>query len=177
MIYFTADTHFGHTAVLGFCKRPWADANSMNAGLISRWNSVVSPDDLIYVLGDFSFMGVQMTSAILSQLNGRKILVRGNHDWRRTRTKWVKMGFFDCVDYEFIRIGDEVVEMCHFPYSGDHTLTERYIDSRPMNRGNWLLHGHVHSAWKAKDRMLNVGVDVWGWKPVGLDEIRSLIGQ
>jgi hypothetical protein len=58
------------------------------------------------------------------------------------------------------------VGLSHFPYEGDSTDTERFKAFRPLNSGNWLLHGHVHSAWKLRDLQINVGLDAWGLAPV-----------
>lgn len=69
-------------------------------------------------------------------------------------------------------LGPIPLKMSHFPYTGDHSEKERYINYRPMDRGNLLLHGHVHDLWKFNGRMINVGTDVWNYRPV---EIRQLV--
>ena len=55
MIWFTSDTHFGHTNVLKFSERPWDDIDDMNYALIENINACVEPSDELYILGDFSF--------------------------------------------------------------------------------------------------------------------------
>jgi calcineurin-like phosphoesterase family protein len=73
------------------------------------------------------------------------------------------------------RIGRDHVLMCHLPYEGDHVGDERYARFRLRDEGLWLLHGHVHDAWKVRGCQINVGVDVWGWRPVNLEEIHKII--
>jgi calcineurin-like phosphoesterase family protein len=74
-----------------------------------------------------------------------------------------------------------VFKMCHIPYA--HSAGDAYQDKfkkyRPEDDGTVLLCGHVHSIWKTKrsDKgtlMINVGVDVWNYAPVSLDQIVQL---
>ena len=46
-----------------------------------------------------------------------------------------------------LRIGRTNVGPCHFPYVGDSGDRDRYVEHRPPDRGEWLLHGHVHDKW------------------------------
>ena len=50
MIYFTADTHFGHENVIRFCSRPYATAAEMDEALIENWNSRVKGNDTVLIL-------------------------------------------------------------------------------------------------------------------------------
>ena len=68
MIYFTADTHFGHENVIRFCGRPFSCAAEMDEALIANWNSRVKGNDIIYILGDM-FFG---QSILKKSLNGSK---------------------------------------------------------------------------------------------------------
>ncbi len=52
MIYFTADTHFGHCNVIRFCDRPFASAEEMDEAMIQNWNERVTGNDTVYILGD-----------------------------------------------------------------------------------------------------------------------------
>lgn len=67
------------------------------------------------------------------------------------------------------------VVACHLPYRGDSHDQDRYVTHRPMDNGSWRLHGHVHGRWQLRDRMINVGVDVWDYKPVAEERIAILI--
>lgn len=81
MKYFIiSDTHFGHANIIRYCNRPFASVEEMDKALIEKWNSVVSKDDTVIHLGDVGLGSKTYIKNILSQLNGNKILIRGNHD-------------------------------------------------------------------------------------------------
>lgn len=75
--FFIADTHFGDKSIFRYENRPFTDVDEMDQQMISLWNAVVSPEDIVYHLGDFGGDGRE--SQILSQLNGIMYLVKGNH--------------------------------------------------------------------------------------------------
>ena len=83
-IFYISDTHFGHKNVLKYDNRPYFTVAEMDADLIRRWNNAVKPTDTVYHLGDFSWLKPAEESEILQQLNGTKILIRGNHDYKPT---------------------------------------------------------------------------------------------
>jgi calcineurin-like phosphoesterase family protein len=72
---------------------------------------------------------------------------------------------------------DRPVVLSHFPYVGDSGPSDRFLEARPADRGEWLLHGHVHDVWRQRNRQINVGVDAWAGRPVNLDEIASVIEE
>ena len=81
-IFLTSDTHFNHLNILRYESetRPFSSIEEMNEAIIANWNSVVSPEDTVYHLGDF-FMGrYDAIEDILDRLNGTIKLIRGNHD-------------------------------------------------------------------------------------------------
>ena len=79
MIYFTADTHFGHENVIRFCGRPYATDAEMDEALIENWNSRVKGNDTVFILGDLLFRS-DNAEEILRCLKGKKRLLIGNHD-------------------------------------------------------------------------------------------------
>lgn len=89
-IFVISDTHFNHRNVITYSGRPYSDVEEMNKDLISRWNSVVSKNDIVIHCGDFALDKNSTIQNLRNQLNGRIILVRGNHDehgiiWYQTR--------------------------------------------------------------------------------------------
>src|SRR3990167_8050022 len=101
-IWFTADTHFWHYHIIELAGRPFGYSKAlnreeaciqMNEALIERWNDKVKKDDHIYHLGDFAFAGTGKCKDIFDRLNGRKYLIRGNHDGNsqcKQAWEWVK---------------------------------------------------------------------------------------
>lgn len=174
--FFTADLHLGHHNIIDYCGRPFRDADEMNAALIERWNEAVADDDEVIVLGDFAMGRLDDTLALVGLLHGRKVLLAGNHDrcWSGHR-KGVETGTARYLDAGFDEIWQDTIELdvagrrvlaCHFPYRGDSQDHDRYLAHRPVDKGAWLLHGHVHERWQVRERMINVGVDVWDYRPV-----------
>ena len=44
-VFFVADTHFGHEAMIRFENRPFKDIRDMEYQLIKNWNEIVAPED------------------------------------------------------------------------------------------------------------------------------------
>lgn len=175
-MFFTSDLHFWQRNILSYCDRPFDSVEEMNEGLIDNWNSIVGHDDVVYMLGDIFFCGVQKAQEIMSRLKGRKRLVRGNHDWQMIKlSHGPKFGFESISDTDFVEVAGHLLMMNHFPYAGDHIGRDRYPHLRPHDNGGWLLHGHVHEHWRVKEKQINVGVDVWGCHPVHIDDIMLII--
>lgn len=136
------------------------DLAAMNRALVSNWNDVVAPFDTVYHLGDFSFGSRQDASDTLRKLNGKKILIRGNHD--RSPSAMREIGF------------DEVYESLEAEIDG----VRLYMHHQPQVRKYWgraqiHLCGHVHEKWTRYGDMINVGVDRWNFAP---RTVRELMG-
>ncbi len=74
-----------------------------------------------------------------------------------------------------LNIGGRSVDCSHFPYLGDSHDEDRFTEHRPLDKGDWLLHGHVHEVWRQNDQQINVGMDAWGGELVSEDKIVALI--
>lgn len=186
--FWTADLHFGHENIIRYSHRPWSTVAAMDAGLVARWNDVVDDDDEVWVLGDVAMGPIVESLAHVADLRGRKVLVAGNHDrcWHGHGDRalpWVERyldaGFAEIVQGTVpVRIGDLDVEVLagHFPYEGDSHDEDRFTDHRPVDEGAWLVHGHVHERWQVEQRQVNVGVDVWDWRPVPEETLVAIVG-
>ena len=75
--FVTSDTHFGHSKIIDFCQRPFSSEEEMNKAMVANWNSVVTDKDTVIHIGD---VGWRSTLYWAKQLNGKKILILGNHD-------------------------------------------------------------------------------------------------
>ena len=147
MRYFISDLHFYHEALnKRMDKRGFISAEDMNEYMIDRWNSRVrNKKDEVVILGDFSLSHVASeTSAVLNRLNGRKILVRGNHDRYLSDTGFDSSLFEEIVDYREYSDNKRKVICCHYPivcYNRQYSLDEG------GNPRSYMLYGHVHNTY------------------------------
>lgn len=149
--YITADTHFGHKAMIGFADRPFRFLDEMDDAMIAAWNAKVPKGAIVYHLGDFSFHKPGYTIGILQRLNGTIRLVRGNHDKKNVVKGEVAQHFDWIRDYYESRLPDNrKLIMCHYPlltWNGSH-------------RGNLHVHGHSHgNLHDSGTTRVDVGVD------------------
>lgn len=155
-IWVTSDLHFDHGNILHFCPktRNFKNTNSMNEALITEWNTKVKPEDYIIHLGDFCFKGVEVTSSFLQRLNGKKIMIHGNHD--KSLRNGIADGKFGIVwkgDYLEIQIDKQKVVLCHYPLTTWNNA----------GRGSLQLFGHCHGSLpEPKGRQMDVGYDNLG---------------
>ena len=187
MLYFTSDHHFGHANIIDYSGRPFTDVGAMDSALIDAWNDTVAPGDEVWHLGDVAMGRRDETLRAVTRLHGHKTLVAGNHDccwwghrhklsYQYWRDAYVACGFAAIVDGETtLPLAAHTVTLSHFPYRNDGPDDEKYAAYRPVDRDGWLLHGHVHERWRQRDRMINVGVDAWNYRPVSAQDIEALI--
>ena len=180
--WYTADTHFGHTNIIKYCNRPFRDTSHMDTVLMNNWNSVVNPDDEVYVLGDIILGNFLAGIEKCKQLNGQKFMVPGNHDRNHDGLGQVEKdsiyesaGFTVLPGITRLPLGDTTILASHFPYVGDSHDGDRYTKYRPKDEGEPIIHGHVHDSWQSRGKMLNVGVDVWDFTPVHEQTILSWV--
>jgi calcineurin-like phosphoesterase family protein len=184
--WFTSDLHFGHANIIRYCDRPYADVDEMDRDLVARWNATVAPDDEVWVLGDVAMGRLDDSLLLISELAGTKRLVPGNHDrcWpgRGERAagwaeRYVAAGFAEVLAEQVeLTIGGRPALACHFPYFGDSHDEARFESHRPVDDGRLLLHGHVHTRWRVEGRQVNVGCDVWDYRPVAEEAIVAALG-
>ena len=181
MRYFISDTHFGHTKCWeqfkradGSPLRAFSSTEEMDETMVERWNSVVKPEDSVYHLGDFVINRRFMH--IGHRLNGRKRLVRGNHDLFKTQ-EYIDIGFEEIYGV-WVDPGTKIIAS-HIP-----------IHPESIKPG-WLnVHGHLHSGrvtkttehytkegpWVVKEpdpRYVCVSVENTDYYPVTLDWVKN----
>jgi len=165
--YFTSDLHLGHTNIIKYNNRPFKTIEEMDKTLIRNWNETVQPDDEIFILGDLTMRKKGSALAYVFALNGKKHMIRGNHDlflqdFKETDSwfKWIK-------DYAVIEHEGTSLVLFHYP------IVEWY----GFGKGSIHLHGHLHNGgsvapWDSSNtRVFNVGVDVCDFKPISVTEI------
>lgn len=165
MIYYTSDLHIGHFNAIRLCNRPYVTVEAMNMDIIQKWNEKVKPNDDVYILGDmfFKYQDIQQVTNILKLLNGKKHLVRGNHDKFLNSINW-RDYFEEVVFYKEIDDNGRMVILFHYPIE----------EWNGYYRNSYMLYGHVHDNMeeiKKHPRKFNVGVDVNDFEPKTLDEL------
>lgn len=164
MVYFTSDLHLGHPGIIKIKQRPFSSVQEMNEFLIKNYNSVVRKTDKVYLLGDLChYLPVEQASRMIAQLNGRKILIRGNHD-----KKYEPQLFEEIHDFATASFQGTCFVMMHYP-----------MLAWPKERkGSIQLHGHLHESqeYNLLNRELgilryDVGVDANQFYPVSVNQI------
>ncbi len=192
MRYTISDLHFGHANIIDYCLRPFRtkqlcekcqrchdaeernplhmqlgcpDVHAMDEALIANWNSVVTPEDEVFELGDtFFHKDPAIIHSILSRLNGKIYHINGNHDkWLvknpelGKRFEWVK-------DYFELKHNKTHFVMFHFPIAAWHKA----------HHGSIHIHGHEHGNHDEKNiglRRIDIGTDPQKYFPVSLDNV------
>lgn len=133
--YYISDLHFSHFNIIRLDNRPFKSVEEMNKTLIDNWNGAVGKEDTVYILGDFCWLKEDEWINILKQLNGNKVLIRGNHDLKGMSQQLRKM-FQDVKDYKEVKDNCKRVLLSHYPmpfYRGDY------------NNDIIHLYGHIHT--------------------------------
>ena len=183
MDFFIGDMHFGHTNTLAYDRRPFLTVEANDEALIERWNEAVNVIDHTYILGDISYLNVTKTIDILSQLNGDKTLIVGNHDAKFLKNRDFRNMFREICYYKELDItGNQKLVLCHYPI----------LAFNGQFKGGIHLYAHVHNSpqfgmvehmrkltekerGECTCRMYNVGcmLNYMDFTPRTLDEILS----
>lgn len=203
--YIISDLHLGHDKVIDFePKRLEAmkaeGYESHDKFIIDSFNSVVKSDDVVMLLGDIAFKGIQ---DYMTALNGNKLLIIGNHDkpytyapydklcsivagvnlldssgrmWSHTHSKDKKLSAL------ILNIGNNRIMFSHYPVHAEDPWGYRK-DGYVGIRSKWLssiyddtgctlnIHGHVHSRTTDIESNINVSAEVLDFKPVKLSKL------
>jgi len=173
--WFTADTHWFHSRIIEYCNRPFATAEEMNEVLIKNWNAVVRPEDQIFHLGDFAFCPPDKAANIARRLNGKKYLIKGNHD--RQKTVQAILPFFEWAkDTHLLTVQDKASQ-----YGNQQIWLSHYCHLVWPQQGYGTFHLFAHSHGKGNIpfglKAMDVGVDCWDFYPVGYDTIKLCMAQ
>lgn len=170
MIYFTSDLHLGHRAAISMCGRPFENAEEMNRTLIDNINARVNKTDTLYILGDIAHRTpVNEVDALIAKLNGKKILIRGNHD------KQYDPRLFEGI-YDFLEVhyNGQSFSLMHYPM----------MSWPKSHHGSIHLHGHMHNKPEYNEAQriygvlrYDVGVDANWFYPVSIKEILEFMGK
>lgn len=162
MIFYTADLHFHYKPFLP--GRPFASVDEMDEAMIRLWNETVTDEDTVYVVGDVGYNGGYVPGDALGRLQGRKHLIRGNHDTGFENAQKLFDYFETVTDFNEIDDGESHILLCHYPIL--------------YRKRGYMIHGHLHQTrgpeydiLRRMPRMLNAGVDVNFYRPVTLAQL------
>ena len=197
-IFFTSDTHYGHTNICRGVSN-WRDENGnvpihqtrdfetleqMNDKIVESINSVVGEDDTLFHLGDWSFGGFDNIEILRNRIVCKNIhLVFGNHDHFLINNKNSIQDLFSSaqqyLELEII-IPSEYKNVKHSKYN---FILNHYpiVSWNMMNDGAIHLHGHTHLPYNLKlmpGRGMDCGIDGnINFQPYSLEEILKLINS
>jgi calcineurin-like phosphoesterase family protein len=159
MLWLTADWHLGENR-FEIMQRPFKTVAEHIDTLVERHNSLVKPEDEVIVAGDAVYQKAPEYVEHLSRFNGRKTLIRGNHDRVIDDDTFAK--YFDIIVEEGagipIEAGGIPCWVTHYPSQGRQDM--------------FNLVGHIHGAWKYQLNMFNIGVDANHFFPVSSEKIK-----
>lgn len=163
MDFFIGDLHIGHENLINFLQedgitpeRPFSSIDEMHEIFIERWNSKVTPSDKVYVIGDVLFR--RKNFPILSRFNGKKSLVRGNHD------------IYAISDYE------KYFKNIH-TYVYKPGMIFSHIPLHPDCIGRWgvNVHAHLHRHSLNDPKYFCVSADRLNFTPISMEELKEEI--
>lgn len=145
MRYYISDLHFYHKNLIErMDNRGFESLEAMHEYMIAKWNGKVRPNDEVVILGDFSIGKGAETNAVLERLQGRKMLIQGNHDKFLECRRFDKNHFEWIEPYKELNDNNRKVVLCHYPlfcYNGQYRLD---AEGAPKS---YMLYGHVHNTY------------------------------
>ena len=168
MNLYISDLHFGHTNAIKFDHRPFADRDEMDHAMIQLWNSRVSADDDVYIVGDFCFKSDRSPNWYLRQLKGHKHLIVGNHDKVILNCEKAAKYLESIEKMMYVTDGDKKICLCHYPIG----------DWYNCRHGSWHIYGHIHGdkgdvyqLMKTREHALNAAACINNYMPASINEL------
>lgn len=168
MNLYISDLHFGHANVIRHDHRPFADRDEMDSVMIKLWNSRVSTEDDVFIVGDFCYRSNKAPDWYLRRLRGHKHLIVGNHD-RETLQCEEALKYLESVDKMMhVTDGDKQICLCHYPIG----------DWYKARHGSWHVYGHIHhhkgdvyQLMKTREHALNAAACINNYTPASINEL------
>lgn len=164
--WFYADNHYFHGSpdkpdgIIKLAGRPFKDGREMNEAMAALHRAMVKSDDDVIFVGDFAHRADPADlRKLFDSLPGRKHLVIGNHDGPSLTLPWASTK-----DIAYVNVESTKLVLCHYPM----------ISWNGSRRPSVLqLYGHHHGKVRGNQQSADIGVDVMGWAPVTLAQIKS----
>lgn len=161
MNYFISDLHIGDINIIMYEHRPFKNILEMRKTIVKSWNNKIKDEDTVYLLGDIGDI------SILNELNGKIVIVCGNHD-----------------NYNEIKDVFPNIEISKYPIMVDgFWLSHEPITFMPKECPYLNIHGHLHSliygtedrTWIGGNRYFNVSVERVNYTPISQEEIARIM--
>lgn len=167
-IYLTSDWHFGHDREFIWKARGYSSVEEMNEDQIDKINSLIKPEDDLYILGDLMLGDTDKGMECVKCIKGNLHIILGNHDTQNRQEKYKELnaeilGWASVLNYRKYHF-----YMSHFP-----TLTGN-LEKESLHQMTLNLFGHTHQTtnfYEDMPYMYHVGVDSHNGWPVLLDDI------
>lgn len=161
--YVIGDQHLSHSNIIKYCDRPYQSVDEMNQDLINKWNDIVTDKDTVYVLGDVSMKKKELYH--LDYMNGRKILIPGNHDIFEAK-EYLK--YFDDVRGYIVK--DNII-LSHIP-----------VHRSELDRFTGNIHAHTHEKRvlfnnKIDPKYYCISVEQIGYRPILLEDVIKILKE
>ncbi len=155
-----SDQHYWHKNIISFSERPYDNLEQMHEHLLANHNEYVGEDDIVIWGGDVGFKGTTILNEMLSEYNGYKILIVGNHDFNGKKRR--KLDFDETHLIYAVERPDVAMVFTHYPM---YNVPNDWVN----------VHGHLHACtnnpFSDHPRHLNINCEVQGYKPRLLDDI------
>lgn len=180
-LWFTSDLHFEHANIIKYCNRPFKDVDEMRKKIIENWNSVVGKDDTVFILGDIGFGPLGQIIENVKQLNGKKILIPGNHDRGYIGKPEFDELFEEITPQVYMKVEKKRIYLNHLPFLA--------FDGAYLGKdATWQLFGHCHSFPGSLgldvQRLVHlfptqydVGMDNNHYTPVSFEQVKQIINN
>lgn len=169
-IWFSSDYHFNHDRAFVYAPRGFNSVEEMNEAIIEKHNSVVGPDDDVYVLGDLMLGSNEAGLDCLDRLNGKLHIVLGNHDGnaREMNYRYLTKNVVEVAPAIRLKYGKYHFFLTHFP------CMTGSLEHESLTKTTCNIHGHTHSRQKFYNDipfMYNVAVDAHDCYPVEIEDV------
>lgn len=175
----TSDLHIGHDKAFLYGERGFESIEEHDRALLEHWNELVKPDDRVYVLGDVMLKHNSEDTdfsyglSVLQRLNGRLVIIRGNHDSADRIEKYKACGNVVSAGEAALYLNYPEVGSYHFYLSHYPTLIS-HGKLKTMKSALINLYGHTHQKekfYQGYPYMYCVCLDAHAMRPVLLDTV------
>lgn len=169
-IFVTANQQFGRVNAIKKYDRPFSSLEEMNESLIESWNSIVSKEDRVYVLGNFAW-DPETAEAVVSALNGNIIVLPGEFDKAMEEIDGIHdtLSNVEYAPFDVEHIYEIGASISYWPLL-EWPLKSKGIPSVIGYPGNSHMTDH-------KRNVINCNCDLWDYKPVEVSKIVDLFND